>query len=224
MSRSTADSTAVRQALLMTHLLRLFATSSLLLAGCASAQMADEHERIAEVMGLTPGMRIADVGAGDGEWSEELARRVGVTGHVWATEVDEDDLEEVRERIDEAELRNVTTVLGGAEDTGLPEDCCDAILLRLVYHHFTDPEPMRASLRRALKPGALLAVIDIEPQTHWRDLPGVPERGGHGIPPDELVAEMTADGFEVVARYEEWPGDEDHYCVVFRQRASAPGP
>ena len=209
----------------MTRCFRLLtALSLLILAGCASARMAAEHDRIAEVMGLAEGMRVADVGAGDGEWSEELARRVGESGHVWATEVDEDDLEDIRERVADAELGNVTVVLGDAEDTGLPDDCCDAILLRLVYHHFTDPEPMRASLRRALRPGAVLAVIDIEPQTHWRELPGVPDRGGHGIPPDRLVAEMTADGFEVVGRYEDWPGDEDHYCVVFRPASPVAGP
>lgn len=206
------------------HLRFSTAVSLLITAGCASARVADEHDRIAEVLGLEAGMRVADVGAGDGEWSEELALRVGEAGHVWATEVDEDDLSDIRERLDDAEFGNVTTVLGEAEDTGLPEACCDAILLRLVYHHFTDPAPMRASLRRALKPGAMLAVIDIEPQTQWRDLPGVPDRGGHGIPPDQLVAEMTGDGFEVVGRYEDWPGDEDHYCVVFRRPAPAAGP
>ena len=83
---------------------------------------------------------------------------------------------------------------------------------------------MRASLRRALRRGGVLAVIEIDPQTAWRELPGVPDRGGHGISPGDLVAEMTADGFDVVARYEEWPGDEDHYCVVFRRSAAAVGP
>ncbi len=197
----------------------LFAALALLIPACASGHVtADEAEQIADALALTRGMRVADVGAGDGEWSEELATQVGASGHVFATEVDEDDLEEIRERIEDAELGNVTAILGGAEDTGLPANCCDAILLRLVYHHFTDPAPMRASLRRALKPGGLIAVIDILPQSHWRELPGVPDRGGHGIPPEELVKEMSADGFDFVARYDDWGDEEDHYCVVFRRR------
>lgn len=193
-----------------------------LAAGCASARVADETARLVEALRLEPGMRVADVGAGDGEWSEALAEVVGEAGHVYATEVGEEELGEIRERIETAGLAHVTPVLGTATDTGLPDGCCEAVLLRLVYHHFTDPAPMRASLRRALKPGGVLAVVDMVPQSHWRELPGVPERGGHGIAADDLVAEMTADGFEVVARYDDWPGDEDHYCVVFRAAAREP--
>jgi hypothetical protein len=87
----------------------------------------------------------------------------------------------------------------------------------MVYHHFVDPAAMRASLWRALRPGGLIAVIDISPQRSWRDLPDVPDRGGHGIQPGDLVREMTSQGFEVVLREDDWNGDSDRYCVVFRR-------
>lgn len=190
----------------------------LLVVGCGTARAsAREADLIAEALALRAGMQVADVGAGNGRWSEELARRVGETGHVWATEVDEEEIEEIRDRVESAELGNVTPVLGDQQGTGLPDGCCDAILLRLVYHHFTEPEPMRASLRRALRPGGLIAVIDIVPQKDWHQLPGVPDRGGHGIAPAELIAEMTADGFEVAAEYERWDDEEDRFCIVFRR-------
>jgi ubiquinone/menaquinone biosynthesis C-methylase UbiE len=179
-----------------------------------------EVERIAEALALAPGMRVADVGAGEGEWSVELARRVAPGGHVWATEIAEDDLAKIRARVREAGLGNVTPVLGGERSTGLPDGCCDAVLLRLVYHHFTHPRPMRRALARALRPGGRLVVVDIRPQTHWRKLPGVPERGGHGIEPDDLAAELAAAGFEVVARHDRWNGDEARYCLVFRYSGS----
>ncbi len=194
----------------------LAAALALLLAACTGHVSAAEIDRLAEALELEAGMRVADVGAGDGEWSEELARRVGEAGRVYATEVEQDKVEELRQRAGEAGLGNVTSILGGERDTGLPEDCCDAILLRLVYHHFTEPAEMRASLKRALATGGVLAVVEISPQRLWAELTGVPDRGGHGIPLEDLVEEMTADGFEVVERYEEWPGDDDHYCVVFR--------
>ncbi len=196
------------------------ASALILIAACATNHAwASEAEQIAAALGLEAGMRVADVGAGDGEWSVELATRVGETGHVYATEVDEDNLEEIRERMERAGLGNVTSVLGDQHDIGLPADCCDAILLRLVYHHFTDPSPMRADLRRSLRPGGLIAVIDILPQSSWRELPDVPDRGGHGIGPDELLADMIGDGFEVEARYDDWGDEEDHFCIVFRRTA-----
>lgn len=189
-----------------------------LLAGCPAGRVsAGELERIAEVLALGPGSVVADVGAGDGEWAVRLAEVVGDEGRVWATEVEQDDVEDIDRRVSGAFLNNVTVVLGDQSETGLPADCCDAILLRMVYHHFTDPAPMRASLRRALRPGGLIAIIDITPQRSWRDLPDVPDRGGHGIPPDDLVHEMTSEGFEVVHREDDWNGDEDRYCVVFRR-------
>jgi len=183
----------------------------------ALARLDSEAARTIEALGLRPGLRVADVGAGNGEWAERIGREVGETGHVYATEVDRDDLQKVETRLKDAGLKNVTIILGTQEDTGLPPGCCDAILLRMVYHHFTDPARMRASLRSALRRGAPLVVIDTEPQKNWRHLEGVPYRGGHGIKKEALVREMTADGFAVVARHEDWTGDGDRYCVVFRR-------
>jgi SAM-dependent methyltransferase len=194
----------------------------LLVGGGVALALSSETARLVEALGLEQGMSVADVGAGNGEWSERLAREVGDSGHVYATEIDADDVEEIRERLSSAGLDNVSTLVGTATDTGLPESCCDAILLRMVYHHFTDPAPMRASLRRALRPGARLVVIDLEPNTSWRELPGVPDRGGHGISQDDLVAEMTSDGFEVVTREDDWDGSGDRYCVVFRRAEGDP--
>jgi SAM-dependent methyltransferase len=190
----------------------------LLLQGEAVAlTIAPEPQRLFAALGLRAGLRVADVGAGDGEWAERLAREVGETGHVFATEVDQKDLEKIRKRVREAGLGNVTTILGTQEDTGLPPGCCDGVLLRMVYHHFVEPARMRASLRAALRPGAPLVVVDTEPQGGWRRLEGVPDRGGHGIHEEDLVREMTGDGFEVVARHPDWNGDGDRYCVVFRR-------
>lgn len=195
----------------------------LLLAAAGGVAWAGEADRIAEVLALESGLYVADVGAGDGRWSEALARRVGPTGRVYATEVDEEEVVKIRQRVEDSGLENVTVLVGDQQDTGLEAGCCDAILLRLVYHHFVDPPRMRSSLRRALRPGGRLAIIDILPQENWRELPGVPDRGGHGISPEMLIQEMTADGFEAVERHADWNGDDERYCVVFRRQAEATG-
>jgi ubiquinone/menaquinone biosynthesis C-methylase UbiE len=175
----------------------------LIFAACALAHdIGEEVDRIAELMELRPGMQVADVGAGEGGFSRELARRMGNSGHVFATEVDDGELKKLREMVEENELTNISVVVGETDDTGLPDACCDAVLLRYVYHHMSHPADMRASLRRSLRPGGRLLVIEKK------------ERGD-GIEAEELVGVMTADGFEVESRHPEWGGHDDHYAVVF---------
>lgn len=196
--------------------------TSLLVAtlACAPARVsADEFERINDKLRLMPGLTVADVGAGSGEWSVEIARVVGEEGHVWATEITDEDLRDIEGRIADEALSNITPVRGTAVDTGLPEACCDAMLLRLVYHHFVDPEAMRRSLRRSIRPGGLLVVIEIRPDNSWPELSGVPDRGGHGIDPDQLEQDLSTAGFDLVEFTDRWNGDRLRYCSVFRSRS-----
>ena len=175
---------------------------------------ARETARIAEVLELRPGMTVADVGAGDGSYSVFLAEQVGDSGRVFATEVDPDLVDGIRQTV-EGHSR-VTVILGELDATGLPDGCCDRILLRRVYHHFLDPDAMDRSLFSALDPGGIIAVIDFLPRGTAPE--GVPEnRGGHGTPIDLLTEEMTRNGFELVRQVENWPGSERDYCVLFRR-------
>ena len=148
-------------------------------------------------------MTVADVGAGDGRYSAFLAERVGSSGRVFSTEVEQDKVEDIRDRVDEHD--NVTVILGELDSTGLPDECCDRMLLRNVYHHFLDPDPMNRSMLAALKPGGVIAVVDF--------LPG----GSHGTPTDQVIEEMSRSGFELVGEVEDWPGGRDDYCVLFRR-------
>lgn len=189
--------------------------AALSLIGCQTPPAAaGEVDEIVEVLAIKEGTRVADVGAGDGKWSLAIAEQVGSLGRVYATEVDGDEIRAIQKKVEDSGLSNITVVRGDQKESGLPDACCDAILLRLVYHHFVDPASMLASLRRALVPGGQIAVVDITPQSHWRSLEGVPDRGGHGISPEELIAELTGHGFRLVARYDDWNGDPDRFCVV----------
>ncbi len=191
---------------------------ALSLAAAASfAGVDEEKDGIALALALRPGMIAADVGAGDGRFSVAMAEQVGPNGRVLATEVDPREIDKIRERLKGASVSNVEPILGDQDRTGLEAGCCDAMLLRLVYHHFTDPAAMRRSLWSALRPGARVAVIDVPPQQDWRKLDGVPERGGHGIDAKELIADMTGAGFELVSHQATWPAVDDAYCVVFRR-------
>jgi SAM-dependent methyltransferase len=145
---------------------------------------------------------------------------VGDSGRVYATEVDRDDLRKIRDRVERDGLNNVLVVEGTQNETGLPRACCDAILLRRVYHHFQEPASMRASLREALSEDGLLLIVDFGTKRHWGRPSGVPEsRTGHGIEKDMIVAEMQRDGFELV-RELDWRGND--YALLFKARRGAP--
>ena len=173
-----------------------------------------ETARIAEVLELRAGMSVADVGAGDGRHSVFLAEQVGASGRVFATEVEQDKVDDITETVDGHD--NVTVILGSFDDTGLGGECCDRILLRTVYHHFVDPDPMSRSMLAALRPGGIIAVVDFMPRGSAPR--GVPDdRGGHGLSTELLVEEMTRNGFELIGEVEDWPGGRDDYCVLFRK-------
>jgi len=128
---------------------------------------------------------VADVGAGKGQLTLALAGAVGSAGHVFSSEIDPARLRALREAVAEARLGNVTVVEAKSSESGLPAGCCDAIVLRRVYHHLTDPVATIASLPRALRPGGLLAVIDIPP------LFFLPDRSNLGITPQIVINEVT---------------------------------
>jgi ubiquinone/menaquinone biosynthesis C-methylase UbiE len=171
-----------------------------------------EMPRLKGALALKPGMVVADVGAGKGQLTRALAATVGPGGRVFATEIDPDRLEALRAMLAEAELANVTIVEAKSRDSGLPAGCCDAIVLRRVYHHVTDPAETNASLLRALRPGGLLAVIDFPP-------PFFIGRGSLGVPAQSVVDEVTASGFEMLELRTDWPGRGplETYCALFRK-------
>ena len=171
-----------------------------------------EMPRLKEALALKAGMVVADVGAGKGQLTRELAATVGPGGHVFSTEIDPDRLQALRATLAEAKLVNVTIVAAKPRETGLPAGCCDAIVLRRVYHHVTDPAETNASLLRALRPGGLLAVIDMPP-------PFFSGRGSMGVPSKSVVDEVTASGFEMLQLRRDWPGRGplETYCALFRR-------
>jgi ubiquinone/menaquinone biosynthesis C-methylase UbiE len=171
-----------------------------------------EMQRIREVLRLEEGMTIADIGAGKGQLSSALASAVGSDGRIFATDVDRARVEALGDRFRREKLTNVVVVEGGTSDTRLPRACCDAIVLRRVYHHLTDTAAINASVFRSLRPDGVLAVIDFAP-------PAVLGRGEFGVPATAVIGEVTRSGFELLRQIDDWPGRGPlgSYCVLFRK-------
>jgi ubiquinone/menaquinone biosynthesis C-methylase UbiE len=178
-------------------------------AARAADDWADEARRLIELASLRGDMIAAEIGAGRGGLTVEIARHLARGGRLFSTEIDRNRLDDIRRAITDAGLANVTVVEAGARDTNLPEGCCDVVYMREVYHHFDDGAAMAASIHRALKAGGRLAIIDF------------PERGPRGsicrcIPKDELIRQVTGQGFALVSEVDRWTGI--HYLVLFVKR------
>jgi cyclopropane fatty-acyl-phospholipid synthase-like methyltransferase len=179
-----------------------------------------EVPKLVEILELKPGMTIADVGAGFGAWTIRFSRSVGPTGRVFSTDIGEAQLNSLRETVKREGLSNVTVVAGAVASTNLPAACCDAILVRDAYHHFTQPQDMIKSLTASLKPGGRLAIIDFPPRPNSEVPAGVPaDRGGHGVPPEIIQREVGA-AVTHVRTIADWaPGSQPAslYLVLFRK-------
>jgi SAM-dependent methyltransferase len=152
-----------------------------------------EVRRLVPLLRLEPGMTAADVGAGLGAWSLRLSQRTGPSGRVYATDIDQGALAALRALVAREQLSNVTVLVGATASTNLPAGCCDAILLRNVFHYVTEPAAMIRSLAASLTPGGRLAIVDFPPRPNTTVPAGVPaNRGGVGVPPAVVEREVGA--------------------------------
>jgi ubiquinone/menaquinone biosynthesis C-methylase UbiE len=195
-------------------LLALLCGTAAAFAAIARGTAADEIKRLAALMEWKQGTIAADIGAGDGIYSFAAMEHVGAMGKVYATEIDSKKLEELKAEVTKRKLQNVVVVESKDADTSLPTACCDAIFLRRVYHHLTKPVEFDANLVRSLKPGGRLAIIDFPARSGLEPVEGVPaNRGGHGIPQNVVIEELTAAGLQVEKVVNDWP--ENDYCILF---------
>jgi len=161
----------------------------------------DEWQRVPEILaalGVTEGQRVADVAAGQGYLTKPLARHVGKAGRVYAVEIGEESLQALRELAQRDSFANVEVVAGTPTDPRLPENIDAAVILN-SYHEMTDYAAMLEGIRRALKPGGRLVLVDnlfLPGQGSSRE----EQARRHALDPAFVDAELRAAGFEIVER------------------------
>lgn len=188
----------------------------LALGGCQSSPERLEAAQVARLLHLNSGATVADIGAGNGHFTAALADALGSGVRVTATELGRPAVTTLWNGLRRDGAGGVRVVEGTATDTSLGAESCDAIVLRRTSHHFMQPAEMAASLFRTLRSGGRLVLIE-QPLSKIRPIPrGVPAmRGGDGIDPPVLIAELTAAGF----RHERTqnPFSLQLYLVVMRK-------
>src|SRR5262245_43289519 len=116
--------------------------------------------QIFEEMGIGPGAVVADVGAGDGFLTVRLAHAVGSDGRVLAVDVSDRAVEQLRARVQDEGLTNVTVIRGDANDPHLTAASLDAAVIINSYHEMVDYPVMLERLRVALKPAGRLIISE----------------------------------------------------------------
>ena len=168
--------------------------------GVGGAQWLERPEREDEeapskaidALDLKPGMVVADIGAGSGYYASRIAKRVGPTGRVYATDIQPGMIELLDRRIKSEGLTNVTTVLGGMDDPKLPPKSIDLAIMVDVYHELQQPQLFLQRLKDTFKPGGRLVLLEFR-----KEDPKVPILEVHKMSVAEVKQELEAEGFVI---------------------------
>jgi predicted methyltransferase len=163
---------------------------------------AGEPQQLVRLLGIRPGMTVADIGAGSGYYVVRLSPVVGTSGRVIAEDVMPDYLDNLRRRVRDLGLQNVDIVRGEAHDPKLPAQSLDLAILVHMYHEIAQPYALLYNLVPALKPGARIGIVDAFAPTVQ-----------HGTPPGLLRCELQAVGYREIG-FDRLTGS-DAYLAIF---------
>jgi SAM-dependent methyltransferase len=160
--------------------------------------------RVMDILEITSGKNVADIGAGSGWFTVRAARRVGDQGAVYAVDINPEATSYIDKRAQKEGLHNVKTILSKSDDPQLPTNQMDSVLLLKTYHEVDKPVALLRNLRASLRPGARIGIID---------------RNGngenHGVSRDIVIKEALEAGYVLLSHYDFVKGDGMDYFLVF---------
>ncbi|MEW6363654.1 MAG: methyltransferase domain-containing protein [Acidobacteriota bacterium] len=154
----------------------------------AAWQKPDE---VVSKLNLKAGDAVADIGAGSGYFSRRFAGAVGGGGVVYAADIDPSMLRYIQKGAEREGIRNIVTVLCAPNDPMLAPGTVDLVFICDTIHHITNRGDYYGRLRRCLKPGGRIAIVDFEKKPLPVNAPPMNTR----ISKEELTKELAAAGF-----------------------------
>ena len=178
----------------------------------ATREQEEAPEQALHLIGIQPGMVVADVGAGTGYMTTRLAGLVGSTGKVYANDLQPGMLQIIQDKARTEHLSNVEIVQGTETDARLPDNALDLALLVDVYHELWHPQEMLRSIRRSLKPNGELVLVE-----YRKEDPSIPIADTHRMSLADVRTEAEAEGFTFDRLI---PGLPRQHIIVFLKAAS----
>jgi len=176
------------------------------LVGCAQLKQCayeginrdqwQQPDRIIAALNIRPGDHVADLGAGGGYFTFRLAAAVGPSGKVYAVDIDRDMVELIAQRARKEGFANVEPVLAKPEDPLLPKTGVDLIFTSNTYHHIEHRIDYFSNLRRYLRPGGRVAVIDFDRRSWFEGLLR------HYTPAEFIRREMEQAGYSLEREFD----------------------
>lgn len=208
--------------------LGLLAALSLLAGTLACSRLAGQNsgperdawqhpEQVLDALGVKPGYAIADVGCGRGYFTFKLASRVGPGGKVYAEDLQDDEIAEIRRQAKEKGLTQIEAITGTPDDPHLPAGALDVVLIVDAFHEMHEYDAILTAIYRALKPGGLLALIDGKAD------PGKPREdyySRHRMPEEMERHDAERNGFHFLRAEPGFTRPEphkDYYFLIFEK-------
>ena len=151
-------------------------------------------EEVMARIGPVSGMTIADVGTGTGYFAFPFASAVGIEGKILAVDFQKEMLEKLRLKLSGTGApQNIVLVEGEAGRTTLPGNSCDLVFMANLWHELDDEAGVLGEVKRLIRPGGRLAILD------WRGDRGSPPGPpvAHRVPLDTLRDVLTRHGWRV---------------------------
>ena len=193
-------------------------------SGCAHAQnrgperdVWQHPDQVMDELGIHAGSVVADVGCGRGYFTFRMAKRVGPSGKVYAVDLQESWIDEIRKRASSEGLKQIRATQGEPDDPELPKDGLDLVFAMNTYHEWRQNEAMLNHIYQALKPGGIFALIDGKaPTGHSREYYHLE----HRMPESMERADVLHAGFVFVRQlpgFTQPDNQKQFYFLVFQK-------
>ena len=170
----------------------------------------EQPAKLVKALELKPGMVVADVGVGTGYFAFRMAPHVGEKGKILGVDIQKEMLALLAKKAKKLGITNVEGVLGEEKDPKLPDDGVDLVLMVDVYHEFSYPYEMMVAIKKALKPGGRVVLVE-----YRKEDPKVPIKLVHKMTEAQCKKEMAAAGLEWVKTVGTLPRQ---HIAIFRKK------